>query len=707
MSDPKKNTSPEPVAAPKLIPDGESVIDQFRIEQTIRLRYSPLPELTMEILSRQLNQFRVGELRPAARTWEVMFERDGELSGPALKRFADTSRLPWEIEKVDESPEANAHAEALDYFYKNLLATSVLEQNDCGGANLLFRQMMTAKAHKYSVHEMLLRVDSVAKRQVTAQFNHCPVWFFENRRGYLAYLKGELDWWGDRLETGKWLTAVGEGLMRQCSVLYGIKHFALRDNLLYASRFGLPGIHGEFSGGKDSPEGVAFAEALKAFANDWVTATYGGVGQAKITLIEAAKGGTNSLPFQELMERADRGYAKLFRGGDLSSSSRAGESRGASLQDEEKTLLLEDDAQWLNDTLNARVDEPIIAYLFNTRPLAWIRVRVPKKPEVNKEIETLNAAAEMKIPVSIKTARERLQLPEPKAGEPCIEIAAGAPAATAKLDKADTALGNARMGTADDVSTALAEHFTKDVAADLAPIVQAAREEGLRIAQIADPVLKKQKTAELLAKLDSLCADALLSPKSADSLAAVIVAGLAAPTALGNQNNNHLPPGKGGGQFASKDSLGDSPVGKSGTWKTLNLPDFKGIHGDAAITDTPIDEARSRLQAGFEVPEVLGGKVQFNQKTLDHWTVESPKSESDLNGRLRRLDQAVDTLKNPQEVWEARDRKVYLQVVRDPSGGRRAISAFVVQDNQVRSYFSGRDLKQANDLREGKLLYAR
>jgi phage gp29-like protein len=507
-----------PDEKPSLTPDNQSVIDQFRIEQTIRLRYSPFPELTMEILSRQLNQFRTGELRPAARTWEIMFERDGKLSGPALKRFADTSRLPWEIEKSEDSAEADAHADALNYFYTHLTATSVLEQNDVGGANLLFRQMMTAKAHRYSVHEILLRVNNAGKRQVTAQFNHTPVWFYENRRGYLAYLPGELDWWGQKLETGKWLAAVGEGLMRPCSVAYGIKHFALRDNLLFSARFGIPGILGEFNGEKDSPGGLAFAEALKNFSNDWVTALFGGVGQGKITLIEAAKGGSGTLPFQELIESSDRLYAEMFRGGDLSSSSRGGESRGASLQDEEKTLLLEDDARWLTDTLNARVDEPIITYLFNAEPKAWLRVRVPQKPEVDKEINTLNAAGTLGIPVSMKLARERLQLPEPKAGEPLVKLASAvAVADSTKLDK--MALGN----SAEEAG----QKFAMAVAADLLPVLKAADERLQRILTITDPALRKQKWDEAWAELEPLRKGILADPTSARVLEQISAKALA------------------------------------------------------------------------------------------------------------------------------------------------------------------------------------
>ena len=87
-----------------------SIISPDRIEQAVRNRYSPFPTLTMELLNQQLNQFRVGDLRNAARTWEIMMERDGDLSVPAEKFYSDIARLPVEVEKVEDSKEAEAHA---------------------------------------------------------------------------------------------------------------------------------------------------------------------------------------------------------------------------------------------------------------------------------------------------------------------------------------------------------------------------------------------------------------------------------------------------------------------------------------------------------------------------------------------------------------------------------------------------------------------
>lgn len=397
-----------------------SAISPERVERAIMQRYSPLPDLTMATLAAQLNAFRIGDLRQAARTWEIMMERDGDLAVPAEKLFSDIARLPWEIEKEDDSAEAEADAAFLKYFYTNLTATSILEQSETGGFNLLARQIMTAHAFRYSAHEMVLQVNSAAKREVTAQFNHCPVWFFENRKGRLAFLQNEADMIGEPCELGRWLTAVGRGHMRQCAIAYFCKWGPLSDWMFFAKRFGLPAIHGETSATKDSAEWNDFAAALQEFANGWILQT-SGMGNSKVSLIEAAKGASGTLPFKDLVERSDRVYARCFRGGDLSTQSRDGTNvAGANPQESEKRIILEDGGRWLSDILNARVDEPMIAYAFNRRPKAWICVRPPKESDSTREINTLKAAKELGIPVSIETGRERLELPAPEDGEPMI-----------------------------------------------------------------------------------------------------------------------------------------------------------------------------------------------------------------------------------------------------------------------------------------------
>lgn len=526
-----------------LPPSGVSIISPERVEQAIMQRYSPLPELTMATIASQLNQFRIGELRPAARTWEIMMERDGDLAVPAEKLYSDIARLPWEIEKDDDSAEAEADAEFLKYFYTNLTATSVLEQSETGGINLLLRQMMTAHAYRYSAHEIVLQVSNAGKREVTAQFNHCPVWFFENRKGQLAFLPNEGAYSGVPLQPGRWLTAVGKGYMRQCAIAYFCKWGPLSDWMFFSKRFGLPAIHGETTAAKDSQEWNDFADALLAFSNGWIMQT-SGLGSSKVNLIEAAKGAGTSLPFADLIDRSDRVYARCFRGGDLSTQSReGGDVAGANPQEGEKRIVLEDGGQWATDILNARVDEPMIAYAFNRRPKAWICIRPPKAADANREINALKAARELGIPVSIDTARERLELPEPADGEELVG-AAPQPAAANRPPSPGGAMpgrGSAEGESPEDetalenIATAADLQFRRSVAAALNPVTAVLG----RISEIKDDsqmLTALQSFVTQSERFKSLVTADLTKP--ADALAQVIAPaftlGLKDKPALGN-----------------------------------------------------------------------------------------------------------------------------------------------------------------------------
>lgn len=496
---------------------GVSVISPERIEQAIMQRYSPLPDLTMATIANQLNQFRIGDLRTAARTWEIMMERDGDLAVPAEKLFSDIARLPWDIEKEDDSAEAEADAAFLKYFYTHLTATSVLEQSETGGLNLLLRQMMTAHAYRYSAHEIVLQINNAAKKEVTAQFNHCPVWFFENRKGRLAFLPSEAALHGQPLEAGRWLTAVGKGYMRQCAIAYFCKWGPLSDWMFFAKRFGLPAIHGETTAQKDSAEWNDFADALLAFSNGWIMQT-SGLGNSKVNLIEAAKGASGTLPFADLIERSDRVYARCFRGGDLSTQSReGGDVAGSNPQEGEKRIVLEDGGQWATDILNARVDEPMIAYAFNRRPKAWICIRPPKASDASREINSLKAARELGIPVSIETARERLELPAPEEGEDLIS----APPAQISNQQPETenpeaeALGNA----------AAAQQVARAITAQINPVlaildrITAIKDDAQMLAALQNFVDKSEHFAAL-ATADVARVQAALEKLTAPALAA-------------------------------------------------------------------------------------------------------------------------------------------------------------------------------------------
>src|ERR1700684_1930953 len=105
---------------------GASQFNQARIEWAIRLRFSPMPNLSMDWVAANLNAFRIGELRVVGKIWEVMMERARELAVHAAQRASDLAGLEWQVVS-DGSLEGDRHAEALTYFYKHLRTTRALD----------------------------------------------------------------------------------------------------------------------------------------------------------------------------------------------------------------------------------------------------------------------------------------------------------------------------------------------------------------------------------------------------------------------------------------------------------------------------------------------------------------------------------------------------------------------------------------------------
>jgi phage gp29-like protein len=433
-------------------PTGSSQFNQARIEWAIRLRYSPLPNLDMQWLAANLNAFRIGEMRVVGKIWEVMMERDGELALNADKRASDLAGLEWQVVS-DGTPDGDRHAQALDYFYNNLRATRALDQDAVGGMSELLYQMATAHSYYYSAHEILLRIDNPAAHEVTAEFRHTPIWFFESRRGYLAYLKHIFDAYGQPCLQGEWLTCVGLGWMRPLCMAFAMKHFQLRDWLLFSQRYGSGFIEAITDAQKGDTAWEEARETLRAISNDGAVIHSQGV-----TLKFLDNAAKNSLPFEALVDRVDRLYAKCYRGIDLATSSRGGEGGsgrhavGASIQKEELGIFLARDAAWATGCLNERVDRPVIRYLFNQEPRAWLAIVPPLDDSAEEDLKSVRTLVPMGLRISLAEAYRRFRWKAPAKGEACLVAPgqdASAAAASGKLAGGTPAKAVGTDGTID------------------------------------------------------------------------------------------------------------------------------------------------------------------------------------------------------------------------------------------------------------------
>lgn len=458
-------------------------------------RINPIRQLSPEVLTRALDQFEYGDLRTAALLWDAIEERDDILASVVPKRRKAVARRTWSVIAIDDSPEAQAHKEAIEYFYNNVTASHATDLNVRGGFSTLVRQMMDAVGKRYAVHHIVWQP---GPNGLKAKLWFVPLWFFECRTGSLRFLRqiGQVE--GEELIENEWLITTGDGVMKACSIAYLFKNFTLKDWVIYCERHGMPGLQGKTGAAEGSEQWVAMQTAIGQLASDFACVT------SLDDVIEKIDLTTNgALPYPPLVERMDRAMSAIWRGADLSTMSRGhGQSSGASVQGSETEELTIDDCQLITETLNTHLDRAVIFYQFGVDPLAYVHVDPPEQSDVRLDLEVdqflLNAGA----PLPIEETLQRYGRSIPDKGEALLTAPAGglrlpsainpgAPVNQPRGSGAPDPAGNERVPAEDQarfLSAARARllqattHLRQDLANVLRPVLEAPEGEIVRAA---------------------------------------------------------------------------------------------------------------------------------------------------------------------------------------------------------------------------------
>lgn len=83
----------------------------------------------------------------------------------------------------------------------------------------------------------------------------------------------------------------------------------------------------------------------------------------------------------------------------------------------------------------------------------------------------------------------------------------------------------------------------------------------------------------------------------------------------------------------------------------------------------------------------MNGTDTLGQSVLDHWEIEKGKLPQDIEGRLKRLGSAVETVENPHEIWTQKSQRIYLQKFVKDTGGYIGCLVTVTDDNKAKTYF--------------------
>ena len=119
-----------------------------------------------------------------------------------------------------------------------------------------------------------------------------------------------------------------------------------------------------------------------------------------------------------------------------------------------------------------------------------------------------------------------------------------------------------------------------------------------------------------------------------------------------------------------------------------------------------VSDAKKRLQDGFVVETSYGGSVKFDSNVLRHWE-ETIKRESDVSGRLARLNVAQDCVREALEVWELPNgQRMYLNIFESLGGKVKGIAVAVSNSTVVRTWFISK-VQELDKCRKGELILKR
>ena len=467
-----------------------------RAEQDIRGRFNPIRQLEPANLSRWIDEFEAGNLRPLARLLDALSERDDVWKAAQRKTIRSVARCKWDVAIVDgheKDPEAQKHFDALVDFYSTLRATALLKRTHVGGVAHLVRQMMLAERDAYSTHELVWRVEN-GKLRCTAV--HVPLWMFENRTGNLRFLESAFGLEGKPLLPGEWLTHCGDGIGIACAICATYKRLSLSDWLAYSEHNATPGLHTKTPAKIGSPEWQKAVEATRSFAKEWAIVTGSDVQIGKIDL-----GASGTLPYQTFIEMMNRGMAALWRGADLSTIS--ADSQGASLQDKEMEMLEQGAAEDIAETNREQLDRFVLNWYFGDVPrLAEFRLLPVSRPNVDQEIKINEHLAKHGARIPIADELSRFGRRAVDAQNPDDE--------PMKAPEAAPAPGGFALGNETTAADPDGAAFASAVAKDLAPIAK--RMDELLKEEAGD---LKAAAKRLLDELPELAKKALADPAAA------------------------------------------------------------------------------------------------------------------------------------------------------------------------------------------------
>ena len=508
MATAKKTKQPDAAQSP--------IFDAYAAEASSRNVALPTwTALDPAQLGAMFRQFDKGDFRYCVPYFESALRYDAHTKSVSDKRFSDVSSRSWEIQFLAgadaEDEDAKRQFSVCKDFFDFLRFSSVEKQDMRQGASALIEWLAGAIYLGYSAvaGEYYPAMTAEGVPTFRAHLTGVPLRYFEARDRVLRVRKSWHDYTGEAIDqgTGDWIVGVygKTPLVQATMILYMLKVTPLEDWTHAVERFGMPFAVLKTPAKKGSAEWQAAVVAAKQIGSNF-SGVFGKDVEVQVSNIAQSAGA----PHMQLVEYLDRRMSILWRGGDMSTESRDVNVGGVSAQADERSMLAEADACFIEETIDSQIVQPLLKRVFGdgVRQKVFFRFTRSKSENITVAREKLNAARDCGLPISKAWTYDALGIPPPMDGEETISfpqaIAGGFPAqnalvnAEAGKDKGDEeeSAENAKNRQWKAFLIALAE--LRDVPE--ADFPEALKEFADKFPQLADEVLTRNDVAEILAE---------------------------------------------------------------------------------------------------------------------------------------------------------------------------------------------------------------
>lgn len=373
--------------------------------------------VTPQQVGAAIRAHETGDFGSSMPLFEKACRCDFRIRTAAGKRYRAVAKLRWEIQTTDGTEEAKKQKSLLERFYDSLSVTSAERRDEQSSVASLIMRMMTAVNFGYAAAEIRWKPDFFdGIPTYTATIETVPLRFFEAQERELRIVTSPGAGDGESLLPDAWLVAVSpeEPLIFPTIFLYLLRMTPLQDWAGTIEKYGRPIVYGETTAEYGTAEWSQFVGALRKLAAGATMAVNPG---AELKVLPIAQGGT--MPHKEMLDMLDRATMALWRGGDLSTMSRGGDSSGSNPQGEEMDDIVAMDAEFIEDTFEKRLTQPFLRRVFgeNVEPKAWFSLVRENAERSRLAREGVEKVHELGLPVAKSHIYEVYGVPAPSEGD--------------------------------------------------------------------------------------------------------------------------------------------------------------------------------------------------------------------------------------------------------------------------------------------------